>query len=127
MTNWKIKKLNYYLFLFLVLVSCNASIEKDKTTIQRKIYTDHKQFPAFVKNYLDSLEGGKFLIANPGEKSQEGCVDFDNTPDKQLITAWLDETYFTLSYRQGGWGVSVYKMTLFLKDRRVQGHTRELL
>lgn len=118
---------SYYLSFVLLFVSCNSMKEKDKTANHKEIYTDYQEFPAFIKNYLDSLEGGKFLIANPGKQWQQGCVVFDNTLDKQLITASLDEEYFTLNYRQGGWGVSVYKMTLFLKHRRVQGHTRELL
>ena len=57
--------------------------------------------PALFRAYLDSLSGGNFAIANPGERWASSCTRFNDEPDKQFISAAILGDTLRMWYWQG--------------------------
>ena len=60
----------------------------------------YEQVPRHFKTYLDSLMGGKFSIANPGEYWASACTRLKDEPDKQLIAAAVSGDTLRMHYWQ---------------------------
>lgn len=108
------------LILLIFLFGCDSHKESsgvysqkghsDDSNILASYKTDslvsYDQVPNAIKKYLDSIEGGKFLIANPGEEWQAGCTAEQGCPRKQFIYAVESEHFFQMKFWQGGIGKS---------------------
>jgi hypothetical protein len=58
--------------------------------------------PKFIRNYLDSIEGKKHWIANPGENWNGGCVQLPGLPSSQFVCANLSSNRYVMTLRGGG-------------------------
>jgi hypothetical protein len=76
---------------------------------------------------LDSLEGGKFLIANPEESWSAGCTRLDKEPDKQLILEFISVDTLKIKFWQGGIVKRECNMVLLLKGEKVQASYNNFL
>jgi hypothetical protein len=107
----------------LLLIACsNPTKQKEQVksaSLPSKVFNDYRQIPLYIRSYLDSIEGGKFLISNPGDRWEAGCNRAEGEADKQLISATLNNEKFTMSYWQGGWGVHQRTILLQIKDSKV--------
>ena len=88
---------------------------------------DFNQVPAFIRQYLDTLVKGKYLIANPGESYSAGCTVMEGEPNKQLIEASIDQYVFKMKYWQGGIALMKCLLTLTLDENEVTGYKVDYL
>jgi hypothetical protein len=115
---------HYILFsAFFLLNSCTGN-ERTPSAIQalqsRREMTDYSQVPQQFRSYLDSLEGGKFLIANPDETWAAGCDRINGEPDKQFISANISADTFKIHYWQGGIAMMKRHIVLLSKNGEIQ-------
>lgn len=105
---------------FIILFGChNTHTEEVKNTVYT--YDRYSQVPKYIKTYIDSISKEKFLIAEPGEPWDGGCVRGDN-PFRQFISAELTPNFFTMEFQVGGFVSSTQKMTLSLTSGQITGH-----
>lgn len=94
-------------------------------TAGAKKFNSFKQVPSFIKKYLDSLTGGKYLIANPGQPFSKGCSSFEEEPTRQLIWAAMNKNLFQMQYWQGGIALFKSLLTIHLNENKITGYTIE--
>lgn len=115
------------LFCFLVItIGCADKHKPAKRPITisskvpyRKKISDINQLPFYIKQYLDSLAGGKFLIANPGQPYAKGCTVMPDQPRCQLIEASIGNNTFTMRYWQGGIALHESLLTMEVHNDQV--------
>jgi hypothetical protein len=82
------------LFLIVFLSGCGNSREQE-------FYT-YRQSPEFIKEFINGLHHGKFLIAERGERWESGCVSKEGDKIFQFISASIDSTQYRLNFWGGG-------------------------
>jgi hypothetical protein len=113
---------SFYILSFIGCINPNQQNKSVKELSPSTSYTDYNKIPAYIKNYLDSLDNGKFLIANPGEPWNAGCSRRQGEPSKQLIVANLNTDTFKIKYWAGGIANMQNRIVLVLKNQKVKGH-----
>ena len=91
-----------------------------------------KDFPDFIKIFLDSLSSGNFSIANPNENFKAGCTSLtirnekgniisldENLPNRQLIYFGLGKDIALMTYYTGGIGKSEHILILKYKGKSI--------
>jgi hypothetical protein len=114
------KYISAFCLLLLGCTNPKAKTKIESASVSTKAIKDYRQVPKYIRSYLDSLEGSKFLIANPGEPWAAGCLQFDEEPDKQLISATISVDTFKMRFWQGGIAKMERNMVLLLKGEKVQ-------
>ncbi len=111
-------------FLFAIcatLLGCAQSSKPDNSRRARTEaidtgtvakYKDFSQTPAYVKHALDSINGGEFLIANPGEHWNAGCCQVEGAPGRELVWASVNGNHFLIAYDEGGFAMQRCLMQL---------------
>lgn len=103
----------FILLVFIILLGCNDS---KVNTIEIKSY---KETPAFIKNYLDSLSHGKFPIAETGERWNSGCIEIENEPSCQFISASIRNNQFQMKLLEGGLTISKRLFKINFRDEQI--------
>jgi hypothetical protein len=114
--------ISFSILSFLGCNNTNQLVEPVAIHVPPTSYTDYNQVPDYIKTYLDSLYEGKFLIANPGEPWNAGCIRQQGEPDKQLIVASLSADTFKIKYWSGGIAKMQNSLVLVLRNQRVLKH-----
>lgn len=95
-----------------------VNTSSDTTAVGRKL-DSFRQVPAFIRTYLDSIEGQKFLIAERGGH-WASCGPFLNWPRRKFISAAITDSTFFMSYLQGGQVTVKRFLRASLANHRVQ-------
>jgi hypothetical protein len=107
--------------------SSKPSITAGIDTVGTKKFASYNSVPNYIKKYLDSLSGEKFLIAEPGESFSKGCSQFPGVPGKQMIWAAINDDSFKMQYLQGGIALFNCLLTINLKKGKITGHKIEYM
>ena len=62
----------------------------------------YSQIPNFIKEKLDSIDKGKFSIAEPYQKWSASCVVSKKNPFRQFKSAYLNKNSFVINFKCGG-------------------------
>jgi hypothetical protein len=121
----------FYLTVLAVVYGCSNS-ERVKSVEPKKIsllvsnrldsLTTYREVPTFIKTYLDSLDKGQFLIANPDERWQAGCTAIKGEPRRQFIYAVISKQFFQMKYWQGGIAKVQMTFTASLNEGKIVLH-----
>ena len=102
------------------VISSNSK-KKQIISIPSLKFSHYQDVPKQVKDYLDSLYNGKFLIADVGEHWQAGCTVFKDEPQRQFISAYISNNIFEMKYWQGGWASYQTSLKIFLRNEQIIG------
>jgi hypothetical protein len=88
----------------------NLIIELNEEQLHEK--NRKKYIPGYIKQALNKWTG-RFQIANPGKKYQEGCIveykwGFIQAPIRQLNYLGISDNFVVLIYKKGGFGSSQF-------------------
>jgi hypothetical protein len=113
-----------YISIFcLLLPGCTnpkAKTGKEQASMYTKLINDYRRVPQYIRSYLDSSEGGNFLIANPGEPWAAGCTRLNKEPNRQFISATISVDTFKMRFWQGGIAKMERSIVLLVKNEKVQ-------